>query len=79
MCSHSARAGMRIARINGVIAISVRYQTLPAATAVAQKFQTHPLYGDVILAAQALDVGGQVVTDNVGHLSRFVEARLWGF
>jgi predicted nucleic acid-binding protein len=38
----------------------------------------HALDCDVILAAQALDVGGQVVTDNVGHLSRFVEARLWG-
>lgn len=32
---------------------------------------------DVILAAQARQVGGVVVTDNVGHLSRFVDARRW--
>jgi len=37
----------------------------------------HALDCDVILAAQALEVGGEVVTDNVGHLSRFVEARPW--
>jgi predicted nucleic acid-binding protein len=32
---------------------------------------------DVILAAQALEVGAIVITDNIGHLSRFVEARKW--
>ena len=32
---------------------------------------------DVILAAQALEVGGIVATENVGHLSRFVDARHW--
>ncbi len=32
---------------------------------------------DVILAAQALEVGAVVVTDNVGHLSLFVEAKNW--
>ncbi|HEY3135147.1 MAG TPA: hypothetical protein VGL29_03755 [Blastocatellia bacterium] len=32
---------------------------------------------DVILAVQALDVDGIVATDNVGHLSRFVEAKHW--
>jgi len=32
---------------------------------------------DVILAAQALVVQGLVATENVGHLSRFVEARHW--
>jgi predicted nucleic acid-binding protein len=32
---------------------------------------------DVILAAQALTVQGMVATENVGHLSRFVEARHW--
>ena len=32
---------------------------------------------DVILAAQALAVQGIVATENVGHLSRFVEARHW--
>jgi predicted nucleic acid-binding protein len=32
---------------------------------------------DVILAAQALDVGGMVATDNIGHLGRFVTARRW--
>jgi predicted nucleic acid-binding protein len=35
------------------------------------------LDGDVILSAQALEAGGVVVTENVGHLSRFVEARTW--
>ena len=35
------------------------------------------LDGDAILAAQALQVGGVVATENVGHLSRFVEARSW--
>jgi len=35
------------------------------------------LDGDVILAAQALEVGGIVVTENVGHLTRFVDARRW--
>jgi predicted nucleic acid-binding protein len=32
---------------------------------------------DVILAAQALEVGGIVATDNVGHLARFVDAKRW--
>ena len=32
---------------------------------------------DAILAAQALEVRGIVATDNVGHLSRFVDARHW--
>jgi hypothetical protein len=31
----------------------------------------------VILAAQALDIGAMVVTDNVGHLALFVEAKSW--
>jgi predicted nucleic acid-binding protein len=35
------------------------------------------LDGDVILAAQALSVGGRIATENVGHLSRFVEAQHW--
>jgi predicted nucleic acid-binding protein len=35
------------------------------------------LNGDVILAAQALSVGGIVVTDNKGHLEQFVEAKTW--
>ncbi len=35
------------------------------------------LDGDVILAAQTLAVGGVVVTDNIGHLAQFVEARTW--
>jgi predicted nucleic acid-binding protein len=35
------------------------------------------LDADAILAAQALAVGGVVVTENVGHLARFVEARDW--
>lgn len=37
----------------------------------------HALDGDVILAAQTLAVGGVIVTDNVGHLDQFVEARPW--
>jgi predicted nucleic acid-binding protein len=32
---------------------------------------------DVILAAQAESVGAIVVTDNVGHLARFVTAKHW--
>lgn len=32
---------------------------------------------DVILAAQALSLNALVATENVGHLSLFVEARLW--
>lgn len=32
---------------------------------------------DVILAAQALEANGIVATENVGHLSRFVDARHW--
>lgn len=35
------------------------------------------LDGDVILAATAQIHGGIVITDNVGHLDRFVEAHLW--
>jgi hypothetical protein len=31
----------------------------------------------VILAAQAEEAGGIVATDNVRHLSRFVDAREW--
>lgn len=32
---------------------------------------------DVILAAQAIQVGGIVATENVRHLSLFVEAKRW--
>ncbi len=35
------------------------------------------LDGDVILAAQARQVGAIVITENVGHLSVFVDARDW--
>ncbi len=35
------------------------------------------LDGDVILAAQAEEVGGIVATMNVGHLSIFIDARPW--
>jgi predicted nucleic acid-binding protein len=35
------------------------------------------LDGDVILAAQALDIGAIIATENVSHLSRFVEAQHW--
>ena len=33
--------------------------------------------GDVILAAQTLSVAGRVATEDVGHLSLFVEAINW--
>jgi predicted nucleic acid-binding protein len=35
------------------------------------------LDGDVILAAQALEVDGIVVTEDTAHLQRFVEAKRW--
>jgi hypothetical protein len=35
------------------------------------------LDGDVILAAQAKEIGAIVATENVGHLSLFVDARNW--
>jgi predicted nucleic acid-binding protein len=35
------------------------------------------LDGDVILAAQAKQAGAIVATENIGHLSRFVEAKSW--
>lgn len=35
------------------------------------------LDGDVILAAQAEMAGALVATENVGHLSRFVDAQAW--
>jgi predicted nucleic acid-binding protein len=35
------------------------------------------LDGDVILAAQSIQVGAVVATENVRHLSLFVEAKRW--
>ena len=35
------------------------------------------LDGDVILAAQALQVGAVIATENVAHLAQFVPARHW--
>jgi predicted nucleic acid-binding protein len=35
------------------------------------------LDGDMILAAQALEIGGLVVTENPGHLGLFVETKTW--
>lgn len=35
------------------------------------------LDADVILAAQALSVGGIIVTMNTRHLERFVAAKIW--
>jgi predicted nucleic acid-binding protein len=35
------------------------------------------LDGDVILAAQAIEAGAIVATENVGHLSRYVPAYHW--
>ena len=35
------------------------------------------LDGDVILAAQTLAIGGRVATENIGHLSMFVDAVDW--
>ena len=35
------------------------------------------LDGDVIIAAQARQVGAVVATENVGHLALFVEAKSW--
>jgi len=35
------------------------------------------LDGDVILAAQALEADAIVATENTGHMSRYVDAKLW--
>ncbi len=35
------------------------------------------LNADVILAAQAFSNQATVITDNIGHLAQFVEARPW--
>jgi predicted nucleic acid-binding protein len=35
------------------------------------------LDADVILAAQAIEVGAIIATENVGHLSRYVTAKHW--
>jgi predicted nucleic acid-binding protein len=35
------------------------------------------LDGDMILCAQAEQLGAVIATDNVGHLARFVDARRW--
>jgi len=37
----------------------------------------HALDGDVILSAQALKINAVVATENIGHLSLFVDARKW--
>ena len=37
----------------------------------------HALDGDVILAAQAISLNAIVATDNIGHLSRYVETQWW--
>jgi predicted nucleic acid-binding protein len=50
-------------------AISKRAGKLPA--------DPKELNCDVILAAQALEVGGMIATENIGHLSQFVEAKHW--
>ena len=54
------------------------------ADARIQGFQTagnQALDGDVILAAQAIEVPGAknpiIVTDNIGHLSRYAKTDLW--
>ncbi len=38
---------------------------------------TKELDCDVVLAAQALSINAIVITENVGHLSRYVEAKHW--
>jgi len=35
------------------------------------------LDADVILAAQATEVDGIVITDNIGHIGQFIEAKRW--
>jgi predicted nucleic acid-binding protein len=50
------------------------------ATARKQGYPTadpKELDADVILAAQAEQAGAVVATENIGHLSRFVDARNW--
>ena len=54
-----------------------------AALWAAARRQGHPtadpqaLDADVILAAQAEQAGAVVAAENIGHLSRFVDARNW--
>jgi predicted nucleic acid-binding protein len=47
-----------------------RQQGIPSAGTAA-------LDADVLIAAQALAVGGTVVTNNPGHIGRWVPVRLW--
>lgn len=49
---------------------TVRLQGLPTAS-------PESLDGDVILAAQAIEIGGVIVTYNRKHLARFVAAKGW--
>jgi predicted nucleic acid-binding protein len=49
---------------------AARLQGLPTAS-------PESLDGDVILAAQAIEIGGVIVTYNRKHLARFVEAKGW--
>ncbi len=37
----------------------------------------HALDGDVILAAQAIEAGAVVATENVAHISRYAQAAHW--
>ena len=37
----------------------------------------HSLDCDVIVAAEAMEIGGVVVTENVGHMSRYVPTLEW--
>lgn len=85
----SLRAGGALRRLDA-LARTLVYLPLDtttmrqAATLWAQAKQSghlnaHPseLNGDVILAAQALQVGAIVVTENLGHLSLFARAVDW--
>jgi hypothetical protein len=45
-------------------------QGIPSAGAAA-------LDADVLIAAQAQEVGGTVVTNNPGHIGRWVPVRIW--
>ncbi|HWE97350.1 MAG TPA: PIN domain-containing protein [Tepidisphaeraceae bacterium] len=85
----AARLGFSISRLD-VLKTQLIYQPITTTTMLtAARFWAEArragrptadpkaLDGDVILAAQAIEAGAIVATENVGHISRYVTARHW--